>query len=193
MKITSAEYIKSFVSIRSFDLKPLPSVAFIGRSNAGKSSLINALLNRKKLVKTSSTPGKTQTINHFMINNSFFFCDLPGYGFAKVPTKVKNSWLEMINQFLTECPNLRLVVQLVDIRHSPSQEDIDFQKRLQLFGRPSLVIANKSDKLKRSQKPKAIKRIRESMDLAEAPIPHSAVDKSGRAEIWQHVNRFLTA
>ncbi len=191
MKVTSAEYIKSFVKIRDLDVQVLPSIAFIGRSNVGKSSLINHLLNRKKLVKTSSTPGKTQLINYFLINKSFYFVDLPGYGFANVPVDVKSSWMKMIYDFLEHCPDLRLIVQLVDIRHKPSKEDIEFQKLLKVNQHPFLVVANKADKLKKNAIPKAIKEIKFVLGLDFPPTIHSAPKKTGGQEIWQTINSYL--
>ena len=185
VKIVSAEYIKSFTRVQELDLEALPAIAFIGRSNVGKSSLINSLLNRKKLVKTSSTPGKTQLINYFLINGQFYFIDLPGYGFAKVPADVKNQWQKMITDFLVHCPNLRMIVQLVDIRHKPSSEDKAFQYLVKDTEIPCLVVANKEDKLKKNQIGKAKKEIRQVLDLNAAPLTHSALKKTGRVEIWK--------
>jgi len=191
MKIVSADYIKSFTRMRDVNLEPLPAIAFIGRSNVGKSSLINSLLSRKKLVKTSSTPGKTQLINYFFINKEFYFIDLPGYGFAKVPIVIKNQWQKMITDFLALCPNLRLIVQLVDSRHKPTSEDLTFQKRVQNKGTPCLVVANKVDKLKKNQIPKAKKEIKQMLGLSSHPILHSAPHKLGRSEIWEVLNQNL--
>ncbi len=193
VKIVTAEYIKSFTRVQELDLEALPAIAFIGRSNVGKSSLINSLLNRKKLVKTSSTPGKTQLINYFLINNRFYFIDLPGYGFAKVPTNVKNQWQKMITDFLIYCPNLRMIVQLVDIRHKPSSEDKSFQQLVRESEIPCLVIANKEDKLKKNQIGKAKKEIRQVLRLSTAPLTHSAPKKTGRNEIWKTLVEIIEA
>jgi GTP-binding protein len=187
MKIKSSRYLKSFVRIRDFDLELMPSIAFIGRSNVGKSRLINSLLNRKNLVKTSSTPGKTQMINYFMINDQFYFVDLPGYGFARVPDQVRTNWLQMIEVFLRECPDLRLIVQLVDIRHSPTNDDILFQQLVRSSGKCCLVIANKVDKIKRTQIRKAREEIKGKLSLEELPILHSAPKKIGQEDIWASI------
>ena len=179
MIVTSAEYLKSFPSINDFNLPELSAIAFIGRSNAGKSSLINHLLGRKKLVKTSSTPGKTQLINFFLINNAFYFVDLPGYGFAKVPAAVKTGWQAMIQDFLFQYPQLKLVVQLLDLRHTPTHEDREFNHLLSANQRPSLVIANKSDKVKKSGLKKSLTEMQSCLHLNEAPLLHSATKKTG--------------
>ena len=192
MKVTSSEYVKSLLSIRDFDLPVLPAVAFIGRSNVGKSSLINHLLNRKKLVKTSSTPGKTQLLNYFLINRSFYFVDLPGYGFANVPVKVKNSWQKMIHDFIHFCPDLKLIIQLVDIRHKPGSGDIAFQEILEKNSLPYLVVANKTDKIKKNQVARAIKEIKNSLNLHQAPKLHSALKKTGKEEIWHTIVKYLS-
>lgn len=172
-------------------MPPLPSIAFIGRSNVGKSSMINHLLQRKSLVKTSSTPGKTQLLNYFLINQQFYFIDLPGYGFAKVPLQVKKQWQQRIEEFLFQCPELKLIVQLVDARHNPSKEDIQFFQLASQSPTPLLVIANKVDKLKRSQLQKAKKTIKTDLGLKGEPLFHSAQDKTGRDEIWEQLNQSL--
>ena len=184
MIIKSAEYVKSLPDIKQLDIPPLPGIAFVGRSNVGKSSLINHLLNRRNLVKTSSTPGKTQLINFFIINKEFYFIDLPGYGFANVPAKVKNSWIEMIQSFLFSYSNLKTIVQLVDIRHKPSSDDIAFQKMLQAGNLDNTIIANKVDKVKKNQVPKALKTIQQTLSVSQKPILHSALKKIGKVEIW---------
>ncbi len=191
MNIISAEYVKSFTAIQGFDLPVLPVIAFIGRSNVGKSSLINNLLTRKKLVKTSSTPGKTQLLNFFLINKQFYFVDLPGYGFANVPTKVKTGWLAMIQDFLYQYPQLKLIVQLVDIRHNPSNEDLEFSHLLAESQLPSLVVANKSDKVKRSMLKKSLVNIQNRLDLDGTPLMHSALKKTGKEAIWKELDRCL--
>lgn len=191
MKIVSAEYISSYTSVHDFKLETKPAVAFIGRSNVGKSSLINSLLHTKKLVKTSSTPGKTQMINCFLVNHSFYFIDLPGYGFAKAPIQVKNKWLGMIKEFLKFCPALKLVIQLVDIRHLPSSEDKEFQAVLQTLGISNLVVANKVDKLKKGQIKPALAAIKQVLQLTREPVIHSTPNKVGQSEIWQHVQSVI--
>ena len=191
MKIVSAQYIKSFLTINDFDLVPFPSIAFIGRSNVGKSSLINSLLNRKKLVKTSSTPGKTQMINYFIINEAFYFVDLPGYGFAKVPIEVRGKWFKMIEDFLMHCPDLRLIIQLVDIRHPPSKEDILFQELVRGSDKNCLVIANKVDKIKRGQIERSAGIIKKTLSLSAKPLIHSIPAKIGQEDIWASIQGVL--
>jgi len=193
MKITSSEYVKSYKRIQDIDKSDFPAVAFIGRSNVGKSSLINHLLNRKRLVKTSSTPGKTQLINFFLINKVIHFVDLPGYGYANVPFEIKQSWQTMIEEFLLNYSNLKLVIQLTDIRHNPSKHDIEFQKFLKIYQLPNQVIANKSDKLKKSQQKKALVKVKKDLELEAVPIAHSAFKKIGKPEIWQIIDGYLSS
>ena len=177
MKVSSSEYIKSYLTVQDIECQNYPAIAFIGRSNVGKSSLINHLLNRKNLVKTSSTPGKTQLINFFLINNSIHFVDLPGYGYANVPVDVKRSWQRMIMDFLLNYKNLKLIIQLTDIRHPPSQHDIEFQQFLKLNQSPNLIVANKCDKVKKARLHQALVNIKKSLNLDSSPIPHSAPKK----------------
>lgn len=191
MKITSSIYVKSFVTIQDFDIPVLPAVAFIGRSNVGKSTLINRLLNRKKLVKTSSTPGKTRLINVFLINNVFYFIDLPGYGFANVPRNIKATWKKMIQDFVSHCPDLRLIVQLVDIRHKPSKNDIEFQSIIKSTELSCLVVANKSDKVRKNQLSKSVTTISEILTPRKTPVIHSALKRTGQPEIWSEIEPFL--
>lgn len=191
MKISSAEYVSSFPSIRGCNLPVLPTVAFIGRSNVGKSSLINHLLNRRKLVKTSATPGKTQLLNFFLINKQFYFVDLPGYGFASVPIDVKKNWLTMIREFLWSCSELRLVVQLLDIRHPPSGDDAQFRELLAEGNLPFITIANKADKLKKNRQKTALTDIQQALSLQDAPLLHSALNKTGKEAIWARIEHAL--
>ncbi len=191
MKITSSEFVKSFADARSIDIPMLPGIAFAGRSNVGKSSMINHLLNRKKLVKTSSTPGKTQLLNFFLINRSFYFVDLPGYGFANAPVRVKENWLKMTRHFLSDYPELRAVVQLLDIRHKPSRDDIAFRQQLAGGNIPYLAVASKADKIKRGQIEKSGALIVRTLNLSRKPIPHSTLKKIGRAQILREIQIFL--
>lgn len=191
MKILSSEYVKSFTEIRHFNLPVLPTIAFIGRSNVGKSSLINHLLNRKKLVKTSSTPGKTQLLNYFLINNTFYFVDLPGYGFANVPIQVKDSWQKIIEDFIVRCPELLLTLQLVDARHKPSKEDIAFREMVRGRNLNSIVVANKIDKVKKSQIQKLSKQVQKVLELPQPPLIHSTLKKIGKEKIWNIINGCL--
>ncbi len=164
-----------------------PEFAFAGRSNVGKSSLINALLNRKALARTSSQPGKTQTINFYHINDEFYFVDLPGYGYAKVSKEIQEKWGRMIERYLTMSKQLLLVFLLVDIRHEPSENDKAMYEWISESGFRPVIIATKLDKIKRSQKDKQLKLIRQSLglDADTVLIPFSAETKQGCEEIWQ--------
>ena len=162
-------------------------VAFAGKSNVGKSSLINALMNRKSLARISSQPGKTQTINFYNVNDDLYLTDLPGYGFAKVSQKEKEKWGTMIENYLNSSEQLRAVFLLVDIRHEPSANDKMMYDWVVSNGYHPVIIATKLDKLKRSQVPKAVKTIRTGlgMEKEDILIPFSAETKQGREEIWE--------
>ncbi len=163
-----------------------PEVAFAGKSNVGKSSLINGLLNRKALARTSSQPGKTQTINFYNINRQLYFVDLPGYGFAKVSKSEQEKWGPMIERYLHGSKQLRAVFLLVDIRHEPGQNDITMYDWICHQGYDPIIIATKLDKIKRSQVPKHLKMLREGLGVKPGSliIPFSAMTKQGRDEIW---------
>jgi GTP-binding protein len=191
MKIRSAEFILSASSPWQFPPATLPEIAFAGRSNVGKSTLINSLLNRKKLVKTSSTPGKTQLINFFKINEKFHFVDLPGYGFAKVPGNVQKRWQRLIEAYLQERESLRNVVLIVDSRHRPTALDRQLKEWLDHYERPVLIVASKVDKLRRGQIQKHLKIIRQDLTLDTTPLPHSSLEKGRREEIWKNLNQWL--
>ncbi|MCI9179636.1 MAG: YihA family ribosome biogenesis GTP-binding protein [Lachnospiraceae bacterium] len=165
----------------------LPEYAFAGKSNVGKSSLINALMNRKSLARTSSQPGKTQTINFYNINDQLYFVDLPGYGYAKVSLEAKAKWGKMIERYLKKSSVLKRVFLLVDIRHEPSENDKTMYDWIIYQGYQPVVIATKLDKLKRSQVARQVKILREGLGMAkeEVLIPFSAETKQGREEIWK--------
>ncbi|MBR1599243.1 MAG: YihA family ribosome biogenesis GTP-binding protein [Lachnospiraceae bacterium] len=164
-------------------------IAFAGKSNVGKSSLINGLLNRKALARTSGTPGKTQTINFYNINDSFYFVDLPGYGYAKVSQKEREKWGKMIERYLNNSEKLMLVFLLVDIRHEPSANDKLMYDWIIESGFSPVVIATKLDKIKRSQLQKNVSVIRKALGMESDDIifPFSAVTKQGRDEIWEYI------
>ena len=187
MKIRSAEFILSASSPWQFPAPTLPEIAFAGRSNVGKSTLINSLLNRKKLVKTSSTPGKTQLINFFKINDAFHFVDLTGYGFAKVPENVRQQWQRLIEAYLQERECLRNVVLIVDSRHGPTAQDRQLKEWLDYYERPVLIVASKIDKLKRGQIQKHLKQIRQDLSLEKTPLAHSSLEKGRREDIWKNL------
>ncbi len=164
----------------------LPEIAFAGKSNVGKSSLINGLLNRKALARTSSSPGKTQTINFYNINKELYFVDLPGYGYAKVSMEIRNKWGKMIEKYLNTSHQLKTVFLLIDIRHAPGENDITMYDWIVANGYRPVIIATKLDKIKRSQKDKCIKIIKEKLKLTPDTkiIPFSAVSKQGKEDIW---------
>ena len=164
----------------------LPEFAFAGKSNVGKSSLINGLLNRRALARTSSQPGKTQTINFYNVNDDLYFVDLPGYGYAKVSVEVKAKWGKMIERYLKKSQMLKCIFLLIDIRHDPSANDKLMYDWIVSNGYKPVIIATKLDKLKRSQIQKHVKMVREGLGLEKEDvlIPFSAETKQGRDEIW---------
>ncbi|MGI6006622.1 MAG: ribosome biogenesis GTP-binding protein YihA/YsxC [Ruminococcus sp.] len=171
----------------------LPEIAFAGKSNVGKSSLINGLLNRKALARTSSQPGKTQTINFYNVNNELYFVDLPGYGYAKVSVAVKEKWGKMIERYLGQSKVLKAVFLLIDIRHEPSGNDISMYKWICHNGFQPVIIATKADKLKRSQLPRHLKMIRQTLGAGPDTqiFPFSAQTKQGREEIWDVIEQYI--
>lgn len=173
----------------------LPEIAFAGKSNVGKSSLINALMNRKSYARTSATPGKTQTINFYNINEEMYLVDLPGYGYAKVSEQEKIKWGKLIERYLHGSKQLKAVFLLIDIRHAPSANDKMMYHWIVEMGFHPIIIATKLDKIKRSQIQKQIKIVKQGLDLIPGTmvIPFSAETKQGRDEIWELVeNEFLT-
>lgn len=170
-----------------------PEVAFSGKSNVGKSSLINGLLNRKSLARTSSQPGKTQTINFYSVNEELYLVDLPGYGYAKVAQEIRAKWGKMIENYLHGSRQLKAVFLLVDIRHEPSANDREMYNWIVRQGYEPIIIATKLDKIKRSQVQKQLKLLRESLKPVPGTriIPFSAETKQGREEIWEIIDGFL--
>ncbi|WP_334136863.1 ribosome biogenesis GTP-binding protein YihA/YsxC [Muricomes intestini] len=170
-----------------------PEIAFAGKSNVGKSSLINALMNRKSYARISATPGKTQTINFYNINDEMYLVDLPGYGYAKVSEKEKEQWGRLVERYLHASARLKAVFLLIDIRHEPSANDKMMYRWIVEQGYKPIIIATKLDKLKRSQIQKHVKMVREGLELENDPkiIPFSSVTKQGRDEIWEFVETEL--
>lgn len=169
--------------------------AFAGKSNVGKSSLINGLMNRKSLARTSAQPGKTQTINFYHINEQFYFVDLPGYGYAKISEAEKEKWGRMVENYLHHSGQLQLVFLLVDIRHEPSENDKQMYRWIVSQGFAPVIIATKADKIKRSQLQKQLKLIREGLGIAGGTriLPYSALTKQGREEIHELLDSYLEA
>ncbi len=170
-----------------------PEVAFAGKSNVGKSSLINAMINRKALARTSSSPGKTQTINFYNINDAMYMVDLPGYGYAKASRTEVEKWGKMIEKYLRTSRNLKTVFLLVDIRHAPGENDKIMYNWVVKSGYQPVIIATKLDKLKRSQVPRCIRTIREELRLSKDTvlIPFSSETKQGREEVWNLIDRLI--
>ncbi|MDD2494957.1 MAG: ribosome biogenesis GTP-binding protein YihA/YsxC [Tissierellia bacterium] len=186
MIIRKAEMLISAVKKEQYPDTVVPEIAFSGKSNVGKSSMINALLNRRKLARTSSQPGKTQTINFYNINDDFNFVDLPGYGYAKVSKQEKDKWGVMIETYLKSRNQLKEVVLLVDIRHEPSVNDRQMYEWIKSYNYTGYVIATKADKLSRSQQIKSVAAIKKCLDIKDSNfiIPFSASSKAGVEEVW---------
>jgi GTP-binding protein len=193
MKITSAEFVKSAVWPPQYPPATMPEIAFVGRSNVGKSSLINTLVGRRNLAKTSNTPGRTQLINFFTINETLSFVDLPGYGFAKVSQSVKKDWGEMIESYLRERQSLVMVILILDIRRDPSEDDLSLRDWLENYRIPYLYILTKVDKLSNNQaiaRSRAIER-ELRVSTGKRPILFSAKTEKGKSEIWQALDDHL--
>jgi GTP-binding protein len=193
MKIHSAEFVVSAVYRKDYPLQTMPEIAFVGRSNVGKSSLMNKMLNRKKLVKVSRTPGRTQTVNFFRINELIYFVDLPGYGYARVPQSVRKGFGPMIERYLTGRRLLACVVHIVDARHPPTELDLIMRDYLLHQDLPVLTVATKSDKLPKGKRRKQSVLIREALALGEGEtLFFSAVTSEGRKELWKEIQAALS-
>jgi len=195
MRVTESEFVKSVLKAEQLPKEGWPEFAFTGRSNVGKSSLLNALLRRKGLAKTSGTPGKTQTLNYFAVNRKIYFVDLPGYGYAKVPLDLKAQWNKFMQEYLRNRQELRMVTALVDSRHAPSPKDVDMLSLLGESEVPTLIVATKIDKVKRSERDRNINRIREGLELDESAlvIPCSSETGEGIKEIWEVIGELAAA
>lgn len=190
MEVTKAEFVKSAVKPKDFPPEELPEVAFVGRSNVGKSSLINVLANRKAMVRTSSTPGRTQLINFFDINGILTLVDLPGYGYAKAPPEVRKQWGPMIETYLARRANLRAVVLILDIRRIPSDGDLRMLGWLATYGIPPIVVLTKCDKLSKVERARQTALIATAIKRDRNELLHfSALSRDGRDAIWQEVLR----
>ena len=195
MKIKTSELSGVFGPTSKLPAETLPEIAFAGRSNVGKSSLINSLLNRKNLARTSSSPGKTVTINFYNVNEEFFLVDLPGYGYAKASLTERAKWGKMIEKYLGTRESLKAVVLLVDIRHAPTKDDVMMYNWIVETGLTPVIVATKLDKIKRSQKDKQLKLLRDTLGIkADGDInivPYSTETKQGRDELLAILSLFL--
>ena len=193
MKIKKSQFVTSAVKREQYPESDLPEIAVVGRSNVGKSSLINMLLNRKNLARTSSTPGKTQLINFFDIDGKFTLVDLPGYGYARVSKEQKKTWGTIIETYLKTRKNLLEVILLVDLRHKPTAEDVEMYKWIKTYGFNGIVVGTKYDKIKKSQLQKHVKIIRDTLEMEEHAVlaMTSTMDRHGKYEVWDIFNELF--
>jgi GTP-binding protein len=191
MRILSAQFITSAVRPAQYPAPQFPEVAFAGRSNVGKSSLINTLVNRKRLVKTSSTPGRTRLINFFLVNGSLSLVDLPGYGYAKVPLAVKKKWGPMIETYLATRPGLAAVVLLMDIRRTPKEEELRLFDWLAYYGIAVIPVLTKADKLSKTKQRKQLQATARTLDIPEQElILFSAKSRIGKEALWRRMAQY---
>ncbi len=193
MNVNEAQLVISAVSSKQYPQELLPEIALAGRSNVGKSSFINKMIHRKSLARTSSKPGKTQTLNFYKINDSFYFVDVPGYGYAKVSKKEREAWGRMMEEYFQTRDSLRATVLLVDLRHPPTEDDMimyDFLKHYQI---PVVVIATKMDKVPKSKKEKHLKTIKEHLELEaeDTIIPFSSMTGEGKDKAWKVLMQYI--
>ena len=186
MRVVSAEFIKSATAAEHYPQDHRPEIAFMGRSNVGKSSLINSLLGVKGLARTSSTPGRTQLINFFLINDAFYFVDLPGYGYARVPLEIKQEWGPMVEKYLATRKNLVLSIAITDSRHNPTKLDLMMKEWLDRHQKPFIIVATKADKLSSNQLNRQLKQIEAQVGEGTV-IPYSAVTRRGAERIWREI------
>jgi len=186
MKITSAEFLKSSFQAADWPGGALPEIAFMGRSNVGKSSLINSLLAVRGLARTSSTPGRTQSLNFFLINKRFRFVDLPGFGYARVPKAIKSSWGEMVSSYLAKREQLVLSIHIVDSRHEPTKLDLQLHEWLEHSAKPRLIVATKSDKLSNNELKESLGRVKRVFSK-DRVVAYSAKTGLGASEVWRAI------
>ena len=191
MKPVKAEFIKSAFQESDWPRESLAEIAFLGRSNVGKSSLINSLLGVHGLARTSSTPGRTQSLNFFLIDNRLRFVDLPGYGYARVPRIIKSTWGEMATGYLANRASLVLSIHIVDSRHEPTKLDLQLHEWLECQAQPRLIVATKSDKLSNNELRKSIERAQQIFKV-DRVFPYSAKTGRGRDEVWRQIEAAFT-
>jgi GTP-binding protein len=200
MKVTSAKFVKSVFERSQWPRDGRPEVAFLGRSNVGKSSMINSLLRMKGLARSSNTPGRTQSLNFFLINERFHFVDLPGYGFARVPRKIREEWGALVTDYLANRDTLVLSIHIVDSRHEPTTLDLQLREWLAANGKPFLTVATKSDKLSQNESHKNLARARKVLDAAAGDVgaggelvAYSATTGRGRERVWHAIEEALAS
>ena len=193
MKVTNAEIVISAVSQKQYPNDRLSEIALAGRSNVGKSSFINKMINRKSLARTSSKPGKTQTLNFYRINEVFYFVDVPGYGYAKVSKKEREAWGRMMEEYFIERENLRAAALIVDIRHDPTADDVTMYDFLKHYELPVIVVATKLDKIPKGKRAKHLKRTAQALDLEENDIiiPFSSETGEGKDAAWSAIEQYI--
>ena len=194
MKIAKADFVTSAVAPEGYPREGLPEVVFMGRSNVGKSSLINSLLGNRKLARTSRTPGRTQLINFFRINERFLFVDLPGYGYAKVPVAVRQQWGAMVENYLANRKELVLSILILDSRHAPTANDEQLKSWLEHHGLPFVVVSTKADRLSNNQLRNSLRTTAKSLGMnVEAVLPYSSVTGRGGDRIWKAISERVEA
>ena len=191
MYITKVEFLKSVYKDSQFPKQALPSIAFAGRSNVGKSSVINRILSKKEIAKTSDKPGKTISINYFIINDRFYFIDLPGYGYAKVPIEIREQWKDLIERFIENNRDLKCVVLIIDIRHGIDEKDKVMIDWLNAIKKPYIIVATKADKLSNNLINKNIESIRKVVTDRIPLIPFSAVNDRWTSTLWGEIDKHL--
>jgi len=192
MKIESAKFVKSGTMLEHYPEDQLPEIVLAGRSNVGKSSFINSVLNRKNIAHISSKPGKTQTLNFYLVNESFYFVDVPGYGYAKVSKTDREAFGKMIDMYLRQRAQLKLVILLVDFRHEPSKDDLAMYEFLNSYGIPCIVVGTKADKVTNNQRRKHEKVIMKAMNLEEDMfLPYSSITKENVEEIYDLLEQIV--
>lgn len=193
MKVTNAEIVISAVSQKQYPADRIPEIALAGRSNVGKSSFINTLINRKNLARTSSKPGKTQTLNFYRINGFFYFVDVPGYGYAKVSKSERKKWGVMMEEYFQTRDTLKVVLLITDIRHDPSNDDVQMYHFLKHFELPVIIVGTKLDKIPKNKKSQHIKRSKEAFQIESEDylLPFSAETGEGKEEAWGLLKEYL--
>jgi len=193
INLNKAEFIKSAASEKQFIRTTVPKIVFAGKSNVGKSSVINCILNRKNFARVGSEPGKTIHVNYFMIDGAVYFIDLPGYGYAKVPQSERDRWARLMESFFETEDGMALGVMIVDSRHKPTADDVTMAEWFKATGRPLIIVANKIDKLKKSEIEPNMALIRQTLDLPEEIriLPFSAEKRNGKEELIYEINKSI--